>query len=471
MWTEVIFWVALALYAVLVISTATVIVLENRQPAKTIAWLVVIMLLPGAGLIFFYFFGQDLRKKYKLIRKNYDHIVRSMRGKAPPEISADTVPDYAPLIQLLHNNGGEPLTAHNSVEVLDCGRVFFLSLLQSILNAKHSIHIETYIIEEDAVGSLIADALIDKAHSGVEVRLLYDDVGCWKVPDRFFKRMMEAGIAIGAFLPVRFPRLTRRVNNRNHRKICVIDGSVGFIGGMNIALRYATDQWKDMQLRVEGDAVGQLQRIFLGDWHFTTGQLCSGAQYFPAGRTSADTMLPVQIAATSPLSRYPSIMYSFTWLLQNARRYIYLQTPYFMPSEPVLQALQTAAMMGVDVRLMLPEKPDAFWLRWANECYFTDVLRAGVKVLLYKGGFLHAKVLVCDDTCCSVGSSNMDFRSFEDNMEANAFIYDARLALEVKAVFLRDAERCEAIDPERWKRRALWRKYFESHTRILSPLL
>ena len=226
-----------------------------------------------------------------------------------------------------------------------------------------------------------------------------------------------------------------------------------------------------MQLRVEGDAVGQLQRIFLGDWHFTTGQLCSGAQYFPAGRASADTMLPVQIAATSPLSRYPSIMYSFTWLLQNARRYIYLQTPYFMPSEPVLQALQTAAMMGVDVRLMLPEKPDAFWLRWANECYFTDVLRAGVKVLLYKGGFLHAKVLVCDDTCCSVGSSNMDFRSFEDNMEANAFIYDARLALEVKAVFLRDAERCEAIDPERWKRRALWRKYFESHTRILSPLL
>ena len=360
MWTEVIFWVALALYAVLVISTATVIVLENRQPAKTIAWLVVIMLLPGAGLIFFYFFGQDLRKKYKLIRKNYDHIVRSMRGKAPPEISADTVPDYAPLIQLLHNNGGEPLTAHNSVEVLDCGRVFFLSLLQSILNAKHSIHIETYIIEEDAVGNLIADALIDKARSGVEVRLLYDDVGCWKVPDRFFKRMMEAGIAIGAFLPVRFPRLTRRVNNRNHRKICVIDGSVGFIGGMNIALRYATDQWKDMQLRVEGDAVGQLQRIFLGDWHFTTGQLCSGAQYFPAGRASADTMLPVQIAATSPLSRYPSIMYSFTWLLQNARRYIYLQTPYFMPSEPVLQALQTAAMMGVDVRLMLPEKPDAF---------------------------------------------------------------------------------------------------------------
>ena len=363
MWTEVIFWVALALYAVLVISTATVIVLENRQPAKTIAWLVVIMLLPGAGLIFFYFFGQDLRKKYKLIRKNYDHIVRSMRGKAPPEISADTVPDYAPLIQLLHNNGGEPLTAHNSVEVLDCGRVFFLSLLQSILNAKHSIHIETYIIEEDAVGNLIADALIDKARSGVEVRLLYDDVGCWKVPDRFFKRMMEAGIAIGAFLPVRFPRLTRRVNNRNHRKICVIDGSVGFIGGMHIALRYATDQWKDMQLRVEGDAVGQLQRIFLGDWHFTTGQLCSGAQYFPAGRASADTMLPVQIAATSPLSRYPSIMYSFTWLLQNARHYIYLQTPYFMPSEPVLQALQTAAMMGVDVRLMLPEKPDAFWLR------------------------------------------------------------------------------------------------------------
>ena len=146
MWTEVIFWVALALYAVLVISTATVIVLENRQPAKTIAWLVVIMLLPGAGLIFFYFFGQDLRKKYKLIRKNYDHIVRSMRGKAPPEISADTVPDYAPLIQLLHNNGGEPLTAHNSVEVLDCGRVFFLSLLEIIINAQNSIHNENYII-------------------------------------------------------------------------------------------------------------------------------------------------------------------------------------------------------------------------------------------------------------------------------------------------------------------------------------
>lgn len=468
-------WLVLIGYVVLVVSTGTVVVLENRQPAKTIAWLIVITLLPVVGLVFFYFFGQDERRKYILHRKNYHLITRRMLEATDMPRYRELPPEYVPLIRMLDTHHRTVATAANGVQLLPSGRDFVQSLLREIRAAREHIHLEMYIIEDDAVGRLVRDALADRAREGVEVRVLYDDVGCWHVPSAFFRSMREAGIHVDAFMPVRFPRLTRRVNYRDHHKLCVFDGRRGFIGGMNLALRYVTrrdgNDWRDAHLRVEGEAVGSLQRIFLSNWYFVTGRLRIEKRFFPSLSGTCTGNSLVQVVSSTPVSRYPEIMYAITWMAQNARDYLYVATPYFMPTEPVLQALQTAAMAGVDVRLLLPGKPDAFWLRWANDSYLSDVLGAGVRVFLFRRGFMHAKVLAMDDGCCSVGSANMDFRSFENNFEANAIVYDRDVTVQVRDGLLADMERSEELNAEEWERRPGWRKYLESHTRILSPLL
>lgn len=471
------FILVVSAYVVLVVSTATVVVLENRQPAKTIAWLIVLAGIPILGLVFFYFFGQDERRRHALNRGNYLSIAREMQAGAAAggtEVAArPSLPRYEALARMLASRDVAPVTDGNRVRLLKSGNAFLSELLRAIAGAQEHVHIETYIIEDDPVGRLVRDALIKCAARGVEVRLLYDDVGCWNVPQRFFRPLEEAGILVGSFLPVRFPKLTRRMNYRDHRKLCIIDGRMGFIGGMNLALRYVTRRnglWQDMQMSVEGPAVAAMQRSFLSNWHFATGRLRLENRFFPAVEPFRENVR-MQIVTSSPLSEFPEIMYATTWLAQNARRYLYMQTPYFMPTDSVLQALQTAAMAGADVRLMLPKKPDAFWLRWANDGYFVDVLSAGIRIFLYDGGFLHAKTLVVDDECLSIGSANMDFRSYENNFESNAIVYDRDMAVSLREHFLQLQQDCHEVCLEEWEKRPLWRKYLESHTRILSPLL
>ena len=471
--TSLLLWIGLGAYIVLIASTAIVVVLENRQPAKTIAWLIVLIGLPVFGWVFFYFFGQDERRKHTLNRRNYKRITRRML-EAVSIHEAPIQPDkYAPLVQMMARREKAVLTAGNDVRLLPSGRDFLQSLLRDIRNAKKHIHIETYILEDDPVGRLLRDALMDRAKEGVEVRVLYDDVGCWNVPNSFFRTMRHAGILVGTFLPVRFPSLTRRANYRDHRKLCAIDGCCGYIGGMNFALRYVTrrnNNWRDLQLRIEGNGVACMQRTFLSNWYFATGRLRIERRFFPQA-TSIQEGHSLQIVTSSPITRFPQIMYAITWMAQNARRYLYIASPYFMPTEPVLQALQTAAMTGVNVRILLPLKPDAFWLRYANESYFNDILQAGIHIYLYAEGFMHTKALVMDDECCTVGSTNMDFRSFENNFEANAIIYSHDIAVRVRQILEEDMQHSRTIDPTEWKERPLWRKFLESHTRILSPLL
>ena len=473
MLTSVLLWLGLFAYAVLITSTAVVVVLENRQPAKTIAWLIVLIGLPVIGWVFFYFFGQDERRKHLLNRKNYRRITQRMLSAIGPQPAGKRPEKYAQLIRLQETRAHAAFTSGNELRLLPDGRAFLQALLRDIYAAKRHIHIEMYIFEDDAVGRLLRDALADRARDGVEVRVLYDDVGCWNVPNAFFADMERRGILVGAFLPVRFPSLTRRANYRNHQKICVIDGRCGYIGGMNIALRYVTrrdNNWRDLQLRVECNGAAGLQHLFLSNWYFATGRLRTERRYFHEAAPAESGHL-LQIVASSPISRFPEIMYSVTWMAQNARKYLYIETPYLMPTEPVLQALQTAAMAGVDVRIVLPLKPDAFWLRWANESYFDDILRAGIRIYLYEEGFMHAKAIVTDDDCCSIGSTNMDFRSFENNFEANAFVYGPSMAADVKAVICEDMRHSREIKLGEWRKRPTWRKFLESHTRILSPLL
>lgn len=475
MWAVFLFWMALAVYVVVVLSTMTVVLLENRQPAKTIAWTIVLVMLPVLGLVIFYFFGQNVRKDRYIGRRQYNLLTQRMLADIQPCPPETCPPKYAPLVHLFEHTNKAVLTADNHIESYGTGGEFLTALLREIAAAKDHIHLETYIIEDDAVGRLVADALADKAAEGVEVRLIYDDVGCWNVSNHFFRRMEERGIHVAAFLPVRFPQLTHKVNYRNHRKLCVIDGKVGFIGGMNLALRYVSRRkraWHDLHLRITGGAVAGIQRLILSDWCFVTNDFISGRRYFPApepcGGQAGDLL---QIVPSNPVSRYPEIMFGLTWAILHARRYLYIQTPYFMPTEPVMQALQTAAMSGVDVRIMVPEKPDAFWLRWVNDCYFTTILRAGIRVFTHHVGFLHSKCVVADDDWCTVGSSNMDFRSFENNFEANAFIYGETAARAVKARFLDDARDCTEVKLSTWIHRPYWHRLLEAYTRILAPLL
>lgn len=475
MW-HFILWALLLIYILLIIMTTTVVLLENRTPAKTVAWIIVLVLLPVVGLVLFYFFGQNIRKERYIERRSYERLTREMLREAdycPPDLHQ---PKYGRLIHLNERGGHEAvLTAGNRLQLIDSGREWAGHLLRDFATARHHIHLETYIIEDDAVGHLIADALCDCARRGVKVRLLYDDVGCWNVKQAFFDRMAEGGIEVQPFLPVRFPGLTHRANYRNHRKVCIIDGHLGYIGGMNLAMRYMREtgnRWRDLHLRMEGTAVGGLQRIFTSDWYFMRTDLLSDPEYFPHPKSGIHpTGALVQIVAANPVARYPEVMYSLTWLVYNTRSYLYIQTPYFMPSDSVLQALQTAALSGIDVRVMVPEKPDAHLLRWGNDSYFEDALQAGIRLYIYKGGFLHSKAAVADGDWCTIGSTNMDARSFDNNFEANAFIYDVKMATALRDRFLADMEQCTEIRLQTWKKRPFYKKYLESATRIISPIL
>ena len=354
---------------------------------------------------------------------------------------------------------------------LDC-------LLQEIGKAKNHIHIDMYIFADDALGRLVADALIAKAEEGVEIRVIYDDVGCWNVSRQFFERMREEGIEAVPFMPVRFPSFTSKVNYRNHRKIIVIDGQVGFIGGMNIALRYVKGSsgqpWRDTMLKVTGGAVNALQRAFLVDWYFVDRTLLSDRKYYPQ-RTDDEEQLTnnclVQVVTSGPVTPYPEIMQGFVRIITGARRYLYLETPYFLPNDPVLFALKTVALAGVDVRVLCPRHSDARFVEWASRSYLREVTEAGVKVSLYEAGFLHSKIMVCDDAVSTCGSTNLDFRSFENNFEANAFFYDEGVALRMKKVFLDDERQSVALTdlPERM-RASFFTRLWESITRLMAPL-
>jgi cardiolipin synthase len=456
------------------------VVMDNRQPAKTMAWALVIIFVPVVGLVFYLFFGINHRKERMVSQLSVDQLTkRSMLGFV--EQQNLRIPErHKQLVDLFVNQSFSLPFKDNQIDIMTDGYAFFPELLKDIAKAKHHIHLDMYIFEDDALGRLVADALIDRAREGVMVRVIYDDVGCWQVTHRFFERMREEGIEVAAYLPVRFPSFTSKVNYRNHRKLVIIDGETGYIGGMNIALRYVKgtgDQpWRDTMLRVKGGAVYGLQRAFLIDWYFVDRTLITNRDYYPPLSTfhsppSTNNCL-TQIVTSGPTNPYPEIMQGYVRMILAAHRYVYIETPYFLPNEPVLFAIKTAAKAGVDVRILCPLRSDARFVEWASRSYLREAYEAGVKVYLYQAGFLHSKFMVCDDSITTTGSTNVDFRSFENNFEANAFIYDEGMAIRMRNVFLRDQENAILLSdlPQRihpsFKKR-LW----ESLIRLMSPLL
>lgn len=469
-------WIFILIYAFTVTATILTVLMDNRQPAKTMAWVLVLLFVPVVGIVLYFFFGQNVRKMRFISQRSLDQLTRRSMLEFVEQRELRLPDEYRTQIRLFANQNMSLPFKDNEADIYTSGYDFFPALLRAIAEAKHHIHLEVYIFADDALGRLVADALIARSKAGVEVRLIYDDVGSWRVKKSFFERMRNAGIDVHAFMPVKFPAFTSKVNYRNHRKLCVIDGTVGFIGGMNIALRYVKgtprQPWRDTHLCVRGGAVYALQCSFLVDWYFVDRTLITNRRYYPPVPWRINNDCIAQVVTGSPVAQWPDMMQGYVRVLLEAQQYAYIATPYFLPTEPILFAMRTAALAGVDVRLMLPRHSDSRLLEWASISYVMETLEAGVKVLLYTAGFNHSKLLVCDDSLCTCGSANVDFRSFENNFEANIFFYDRTMALRMKQVFLDDEAHCTTIDNVRELTHRPFRlRLWESVVRLISPLL
>ena len=460
-------------YLAVILFTIVIVLLDNRNPVKTMAWILVLVFLPVVGLAFYFFFGRNTRKERLISKKGFSRLSKRPMAEYQAQEALGDFTGRNQLIPFFHRVSNALPFEGNDVQVFTDGYSMYQEFFRRIAKAKHHIHLEFYIFENDAVGRLLRDLLIDKAREGVSVRLLYDDVGCWDVNPMFYDEMLCEGIEVRSFLKVRFPQFTSKVNYRNHRKLAIIDGKVGFIGGMNIALRYLKGVpwgvWRDTHICLKGKAVYGIQTAFLTDWFAVDRTLLTSAQYFPKMNSVGTSV--AQIVTSDPVGEWHDIMLGLVKAISCAQRYIYVETPYFLPTEQVMAAFQTAALSGVDVRLMIPKKADAFITHKGTMSYLDELMKSGVKVYLYRAGFLHSKLWVADDEWASVGSTNLDFRSFEHNFEANAFFYDEKTVCTLKEIFLEDMKKCMTLSQKIWDKRSFKNKIIESAVRLLAPLL
>lgn len=472
------FLLLLTLLQVLLIGT--VVLLENRDPGKTIAWLFILSLLPVLGFVIYVLFGWKIRRKlfqYKHINNN-----RSARTACQQQAElkqGSMLPQHATdsdekLARLLLNSGFAPLSIHNQIEILLNGYEKFIALLNALEGATHHIHLSYYIFKDDEIGEDVLKILSRKAAAGVEVRVILDGIGSLSISGGFMRSMRQAGIQVEWFFPVRFPYITPKLNLRYHRKIVVVDGRMGFMGGLNIGDEYLSRDaklgfWRDTHLKLEGEAVHNLQSIFLNDWYFITRHEVQGARYFPQANVSQ--VLPVQIVASGPDSNWSSILQGFFTAITLARHSVYIETPYFIPDESLIMALKTAALSGLDVQLVVQGIPEHKLTYWAMHSYFEELLQAGVKVFKYMKGILHAKIFLLDDRLALVGSANVDVRSFHLDFEISAFMYNQFLTERLKLNFEQDIKESTELFLNTFQTRPLFERFKESSARLLSPLL
>lgn len=465
----------IALYVYTLTSTISVLLLENRNPVKSLSWVLVLLFLPGLGLFLYLIFGQNFRKQKTISKK-------SLRFAANrPHVSFDIDRlntnfmdnNQLNLIRLLYTNSDAKAYPNNKIDILSDGKTTFDAMFNAIQNAKNHIHIEFFIFGNDKISNQLRELLIEKASAGVRVRMIYDYWGSFFLSRWYLQSLREAGVYLRPFLPLRLRLGRSKINYRNHRKILIVDGEVGFTGGLNVADRYifgnALGMWRDTFVRFEGSVVHGLQQLFLMDWYFVERKLITDPKYYPMPQ-KFDTNL-AQIVISGPDTQWESIMQGITSAIMSATRYLYIHTPYFIPNDVVENCIQMSAMSGVDVRIMIPARSDS---RLSDACTFSymgRLLEAGVKVYRYTEGFLHSKAIVIDDFISIVGSANLDERSFNQNFEANAFIYEEKTANRLKELFFRDMQNCEELTLEAWTNRRRRQKLKESFARLFSPLM
>lgn len=465
-------WWSLVIFLVL-LSIIVMMISENRHPLRTIAWIMVLVFLPGLGLILYFIFGRDNRHRRLVSDSDLRRFKANTSRLYALQICSRPEPSEKDLINLLWGcNLAFPLTG-NDIEVYTNFDTMYADLLTDMRNAKDHIHFEFFKFEDDAVGELAARILIDKAKAGLEVRVQYDDAANLQ-RKAFFRRLKDEGVMVQPFLKVPIPFISSSTNYRNHRKVAVIDGTIGYIGGMNIAQRYSTGirggLWRDTHIRVTGPAVSEMQTCFLVDWQFSSKKPLFSERYYP--QAPVDGNMLMQVATSGPMDEWRVIMQGIVQMIAQSREYIYIQSPYLIPTEPVLLALRNAALSGVDVRIMIPYRGDrGIIVPLATRSYVKDVITAGVKVDFYENGYMHSKAIVSDDRVVTIGSTNMDVRSYEQDFEINGFIYDREFAKKMKHIFLEDEKHTWRVDPEKWTERPWPVRFRESLARLMSPLL
>lgn len=471
------FWISLALtiaYFVIILSAVVVVISENKNPIRAISWTLALLFLPVVGMVFYLFFGRSLKGKAMVSNRVRRQLLNKSRSVQHDFASSILDENQVHQVKLAHNLCHAHLDPDNSVEIFTDGKHKFQSLEEDIRKAKKFIYIQYYIYNDDRLGNKLLNLLAEKVNEGVKVRILYDHVGSFSTPNRFFQKMRELGIDAHPFFKVTFRKLANRINWRNHRKIAVIDGKIGYIGGMNVADRYvevAKDGriWRDTHLRVKGPIIESMLYSFYMDWNFLrpTDDLNTAIP----GEFEKEGDVPMQLVTSGPTDTWNNLVLCFQSAIASARKRIYIQTPYFLPTDALLKALQGASLSGVDVRIMIPEHTDSVLLGYGSRSYLDDCLKAGIKIYFYLPGMLHAKTMIVDDDFVTTGSVNFDFRSFENNFEANLLIYSESVNRRMRDIFFHDLESCRKITKSEWKKRPLGKKILESLVRLFSPIL
>ncbi len=474
-------------YFLIVIIVCLRIIYDTNDTSKTLSYLLLTVFLPVAGMIIYFSIGTNYRKRKlyskKLIKderllQQITHKIQ-IESEQVMEQKKPEVKNFKKLAKLLLRSNLSKLSAHNEVELLLNGESKFPEVLKSLRAAKHHIHIEYYIFEDDNIGQQIKEVLIQKASEGVEVRFIYDDFGSRSIRKKLVPELEKAGVKCAPFYKVIFIKLANRINYRNHRKIIIVDGFIAFTGGINVSDRYINSTskpqqlyWRDTHLKLTGEGVYYLQFLFINDWNFCSEEeLTPEMSYFGKPAENISTGAVVQIAASGPDSDNPTILFSLLDAIGLAEKEILITTPYFIPGESLLNEMTVAALSGLSVKLLVPEKSDSKIVDAAARSYYGDLLRAGVEVYFYQKGFIHAKTVVSDSQLSIVGTANMDHRSFDLNFEVNTIIYDADFAVKLRNAFYEDLTHSVKIDTEHWYSRPLRKQFPEKVARLLSHLL
>lgn len=486
------FWkiLSLVLYIaniILVLYACISLLLKKESTSKTISWMIVIIILPYIGLLLYIFIGRNFRKEKIFNRKGAGDLIikEKVSRQMLEEIYRNGLPaDLEPFSKLIIHNlrtNQSLLSIESEAEIYFDGKRSLTAMLEAIKGATRHIHLQSYIIEDDKVGNEFKDALIQKAREGLEVRVMFDGFGSRKLKKGFIQEMKEAGIEILNFSPFRWFFLPLFANYRNHRKILVVDGNVGFLGGVNIADRYyhggVFPEWRDTHLRLKGQSVYSLQASFLLDRYFILNKnLKRRNKYYPdlpinQNNQDVEKHFYSQIISSGPDSDWSAIMQCYFTAITQAKKNIYIITPYFIPTEFILNAIKVTSLSGVEVNLMIPEKSDTWFSNWGTMSYITELLEAGVKIYLFQKGFNHSKVLSIDGEYCIIGSANMDTRSLEHHFEVTSILYDRQCAKVIESQFHQDLRRCKLLSEKNWKKRPKYFRFFESLARLLSPLL
>lgn len=469
-----------------IIITVIFLILDNREPASTFAWVFIFIIIPVGGLALYFLIGRNWRIKGRKRRLKYCQLTEEIKSLCKPHTNSQaqylkalkdsSSPNYKnKLFNLLYHSSDSLLTINNRIRLYFSGKSKFSDLKADLENAEKFIHMEYYIWRNDSLTRQIQDILLRKVSQGVEIRILYDAIGSLGLRGYYLKRMRRAGIEIYPYYDFLSPLTIHTLNYRNHRKIAVIDGKIGYTGGMNMGKEYVDggrrfDSWYDTHVRLEGESVGVLNSVFATSWVNTTKTNLFNPSYFPKPEQTYG-FLPVQITTSGPDSQWGTIRQLYFSLISSAERSIFIRTPYFIPDQSIFTALETAALSGLDVKIILAGKPDKKLPFWAAKTYFQRLLQSGVKLYYYQKGFMHSKAVVVDDYVSSIGSANMDIRSFRLNYEVNTLIYDKNISGQVSKSFIDDLAECKEFSLSECERTKLLFRFRNSLARLFAPLL